>query len=182
VLAKRLGERKVAPIMGVATDDAHQYTSWGVGQVNPGRGWVMVRAPRLTPDSIASSMKRGDFYNSTGVTLQRLEMSGGVIDLEVLAEPGVTYAVEFVGTLRGVPLDGVAAKSAEPGAPGRQSQEYSAEIGKVLRRIEGPVARFVATGDEMYVRARVVSSKPHSNPYAEGDREMAWTQPLVIRP
>jgi hypothetical protein len=182
VLAKRLGERKVAPIMGVATDDAHQYTSWGVGQVNPGRGWVMVRAPRLTPDSIASSMKRGDFYNSTGVTLQRLEMSGGVIDLEVLAEPGVTYTVEFVGTLRGVPLDGVAAKSAEPGAPGRQSQEYSAEIGKVLRRIEGPVARFVATGDEMYVRARVVSSKPHSNPYAEGDREMAWTQPLVFRP
>ena len=31
----------------------------------------------------------------------------------------------------------------------------------------------------MYVRAKVTSSKPHPNPYAEGDVEVAWTQPVV---
>jgi len=180
VLAKRLGERKAAPIMGVATDDAHHYTEWGLGQVNPGRGWVMVRSPRLTPDSIAGAMKRGDFYNSTGVTLQTLEISKGGIDLAVVAEPGVRYTIEFVGTLRGTSLDGMPAAKPEEGSSGRQSMKYSGDIGKVLQRVEGTRARYVATGNELYVRARVISSKLHSNPYAEGDLEMAWTQPLVI--
>jgi hypothetical protein len=58
--------------------------------------------------------------------------------------------------------------------------KYSGDIGKVLQRVEGTRARYVATGNELYVRARVISSTLHSNPYAEGDREMAWTQPLVI--
>jgi hypothetical protein len=34
-------------------------------------------------------------------------------------------------------------------------------------------------GDEIYVRARVTSSKVKENPYREGEFEMAWTQPLV---
>ena len=35
------------------------------------------------------------------------------------------------------------------------------------------------TGDELYVRARVTSSRKHPNPFAEGDMEMAWVQPVV---
>lgn len=181
VLSKRLGERGVPPLMSVATDDAHTYTKWGAGQVNPGRGWVMVRSSRLTPDSIASAMKRGDFYNSTGVTLQKLDIGERAIDLVVLAEPDVHYTIEFIGTLRDTPLDGVPAALPEEGASGRQSKQYSSDIGRVLQRVEGTQARYVATGDELYVRARVISSKLHSNPYAEGDREMAWTQPMVVR-
>jgi hypothetical protein len=61
-------------MFGIATDDAHEYTSWGVREVNPGRGWVMVRSARLTPDSISRAMKQGEFYNSTGVTLKELTM------------------------------------------------------------------------------------------------------------
>lgn len=182
VLAKRIAERKAPVVMGVATDDAHHYTAWGVGQVNPGRGWVMVRAPRLTPDTIAAAMKRGDFYNSTGVTLKRLEAGQGIIDLEVLPEKGVSYAIEFVGTRRGTDLSASAPEPAAADAPGRQTGRYSEEIGKVLRRVEGTRARYVATGDEIYVRARVISTKRHPNPYAEGDVEMAWTQPVVINP
>jgi len=34
-------------------------------------------------------------------------------------------------------------------------------------------------GNELYVRARVTSSKPHPNPFAEGDHEMAWVQPVL---
>ena len=38
---------------------------------------------------------------------------------------------------------------------------------------------YTLTGKEMYVRAKVTSSKPHPNPYAKGDVEVAWTQPVV---
>ena len=34
-------------------------------------------------------------------------------------------------------------------------------------------------GDELYVRAKVTSSRPHPNPYAQGDFECAWMQPVT---
>lgn len=180
VLAKRIGERKAGVLLGVATDDAHQYTAWGLGKVNPGRGWVMVRSARLTPDSITAAMKRGDFYNSTGVTLRRLEMGPRSIDIEVLAEPGVSYTIEFIGTDAAADLSGTDVEGVPGDAPGRASKRYSDDIGRVLKRVEGASGRYEATGRELYIRARITSSEAHSNPYAEGDREMAWTQPLVI--
>jgi hypothetical protein len=180
VLAKRIAERKTSVMLGVATDDAHQYTSWGDRQVNPGRGWVMVRAARLTPDSISRAMKQGDFYNSTGVTLKALRIADGVIELEVLAEKGVEYTVEFIGTRQGVPLEGTEQTNIPADAPGRATKVYDARIGAVLATVKGTKARYAAQGDEIYVRARVTSSKRHSNPYAQGDLEMAWTQPMVI--
>lgn len=182
VLAKRIAERGAAVMYGVATDDSHEYTEWGLRKTNPGRGWVMVRASRLTPDTITAAMKRGDFYNSTGVTLRSLRMQDGVIELEVERERGVDYTIEFVGTRRDVPLDPFMPPAPPAGAPGRQSQAYDARIGEVLQRVLGTRARYEATGDEIYVRARVISSRAHPNPFAQGDREMAWTQPLAIGP
>jgi hypothetical protein len=179
VLSNRLADRKSAVMLGVATDDAHTYTTWGDRQVNPGRGWVMVRAPRLTPDSISRAMKQGDFYNSTGVTLKTLRVADGAIELEVLAEKGVEYTVEFIGTRQGVPLEGTEQTNIPADAPGRATKVYDARIGAVLATVKGGKARYAAKGDEIYVRARVTSSKRHSNPYAQGDLEMAWTQPLV---
>lgn len=182
VLTKRLAERKTTVMFGIATDDAHEYTAWGVREVNPGRGWVMVRSARLTPDSISRAMKQGEFYNSTGVTLKELTMKNGVIELEVIAEQGVDYTIEFVGSKQGVKFDGEEQREMPADSPGRASRLYDSKIGITLASIKGTKARYVAKGDEIYVRARVISSKLHSNPYAEGDREMAWTQPLVIRP
>jgi hypothetical protein len=165
---------------GVATDDAHEYTQWGLRRVNPGRGWVMVRAPRLTPDTITAAMKRGDFYNSTGVTLRRLDVGANAIELEVLAEPGVDYLIEFIGTRRGADLGGVSPAAAPADSPGRQTQRYGDDVGAVLESVKGVRARYDVKGDEIYVRARVTSSRLHPNPFAAGDREMAWTQPLVV--
>ncbi len=180
VLTKRLAERKTTVLFGIATDDAHEYTAWGLREVNPGRGWVMVRSARLTPDSITRAMKQGDFYNSTGVTLKTLQMSDGAIELEVLPEQGVDYTIEFIGTKRDTSLDSQEKVNVPADAPGRATQVYDANIGVTLASSKGTKARYVAKGDEIYVRARIVSSKLHSNPYAAGDREMAWTQPLVI--
>ncbi len=181
VLAHRLSQPDGTVMYGVATDDAHEYTRWGVREVNPGRGWVMVRAPRLTPDTISAAMKRGDFYNSTGVTLKTLETTPKSMKLEVIAEPGVRYRIEFIGTRKTAKLAGVVLeKSPDDETPGRLSLGYDDSIGEVLATVEGPVAEYTAKGDEWYVRARVTSDKPHPNPFAEGDTEMAWTQPLVI--
>jgi hypothetical protein len=180
VLARRLGERQTSVMFGVATDDAHEYTQWGLRKVNPGRGWVMVRAPRLTPDTITAAMKRGDFYNSTGVTLKNLAIGPDGIDIEVLPEPGVDYLIEFIGTKRGTDLRGRAAPTPPADAPGRTSLAYSDAIGAVLASSKGVRARYAVKGDEIYVRARVTSSRLHPNPFAAGDREMAWTQPVVV--
>jgi hypothetical protein len=46
----------------------------------------------------------------------------------------------------------------------------------------GVRTRYVPSGDEIYVRARITSSRPHPNPFAAGDREMARTPPLVVSP
>lgn len=182
VLARRLAERRTTLMYGVATDDSHEYTQWGLRRTNPGRGWVMVRAPRLTPDTITAAMKRGDFYNSTGVYLERLSMQGRVLEIDVKPEDGVTYTIEFIGTRRGVDLGGAPQPAPPADSPGRTSLQYDARIGATLQRVEGTRARYVARGDEIYVRARVTSSRLHPNPFAEGDREMAWTQPLVVSP
>jgi hypothetical protein len=49
----------------------------------------------------------------------------------------------------------------------------------VLAETATDPARYDFRGDELSVRAVVVSSRPHPNPYAEGDHETAWTQPVV---
>jgi len=56
---------------------------------------------------------------------------------------------------------------------------YSDDIGEVFHTVEGVAARYAFEGDEIYVRARVISSRLHSNPFARGEKEMAWLQPVV---
>jgi hypothetical protein len=186
VLAKRLGEFGRSVIYGVATDDAHVYQKWGVGNVNPGRGWMMVRSDWLTPDLITAAIKRGDFYNSTGVTLEQLDITDSGISLQIAAEPGVSYRTEFVGTLRDADLEGHAFAGEAHEHEGKLDHlhqtiyRYSDEIGTVLKTVEGNMASYALQGNEIYVRARVISSRTHPNPYAAGDVEMAWTQPLVV--
>jgi hypothetical protein len=50
---------------------------------------------------------------------------------------------------------------------------------EVLHRTADNPAVYEFRGDELYVRAKVTSSKLHPNPYAQGDRECAWVQPVV---
>ncbi|MFM1896892.1 MAG: hypothetical protein RLZZ385_1966 [Pseudomonadota bacterium] len=187
VLSKRLGEFKRSLIYGVAVDDAHEYTVWGVGEINPGRGWIMVRSKWLTPNMITAAIKRGDFYNSTGVTLSDLDITDTAINLSVEPKAGASYRIEFIGTLKSADLTG-----REMPAPSHAHEDnmehlhrvlttYSDDVGKVLKTVEGTSASYAVTGEEIYVRARVVSTTEHPNPFAAGDVEMAWTQPLVVQ-
>lgn len=181
LLAKRIAEGDGALMYGIANDDAHAFTSWRVGgDSNPGRGWVMVRAKRLTPDNIVSAMKRGDFYASTGVSFRTLEAANNVLEIAVEAQAGVEYTIEFIGTRRGADLRGRKIAGLPADLQGRASMRYSDDIGVVLKTQRGPSARYEAKGDELYVRARVTSNKPHPNPFRAGDTEMAWTQPIAV--
>ena len=183
ILAKRIAEGDGALMYGVATDDAHSFTSWRVGQdANPGRGWIMVRAGRLTPDTIIDAVKRGEFYASTGVMLTELQAGDNAIALSIQGEPGVEYTVEFIGTRRNADLRGREVPGLPEDLAGRASLRYGDDIGVVLSTQRGTQARYVARGDELYVRARVTSTKAHPNPFREGDLEMAWTQPIKVVP
>ena len=70
-------------IFGVATDDSHHYYDFTHTKANPGRGWVVVRAEELSVEAIIIGLETGDFYASTGVTLEDLVSSQKEITLSI---------------------------------------------------------------------------------------------------
>jgi hypothetical protein len=177
-LALRLGKHGLPVVYGLATDDAHGYHEYGVGKVNPGRGWVMVKSPHLTAEGIVKGIDAGDFYASTGVLFDEITRDGDMLKLSIRTEPGVTYTTQFIATLKGTNLDAKPLLDKD-GKELPVTMEYSAEIGKVVAESTDTKPSYKLTGKELYVRAKVTSSKLHPNPYAKGDVEVAWTQPVV---
>ena len=159
-------------------DDAHHYQQASRSNANPGRGWVMVRAAQLTPPALIAAMETGDFYASTGVRLRELWRSPRHLALQIEPEPGVTYLTRFIGTRRNFDARSeFVAPSSLTDLP--FSRRYSSDIGRVLAEVPGLVASYVLRGDELYVRAKVISSKRKVNSVALHEFEVAWTQPLV---
>ena len=151
--AIRLRKLKAAPLYGIATDDSHEYHG---GNVSPGRGWIMVKAERLEADLLMKALESGEFYGSSGVTLQDVSFRAGIIELEIEGQPGVAYKTQFIGT--------------------RSDEE--AAVGEELAVSESLQPVYRLRGDELYVRARVTSSRDHPNPSYDGQKEQAWTQPV----
>jgi len=160
VLTLRLGKLGGEPLLALAVDDAHHYLKENV-VANPGRGWIWVRADALTPDAITRAMLAGDFYSSSGVALDEIVSDKSSLTVKVKAQEGVAYKTVFRGT--------------------RVRDNRAGEPGEVLAEVEGRAATYSIKGDELYVRATVVSSRKHPNGYAPEDFESAWTQPVVVR-
>lgn len=177
VLTWRLGVLDLPVLYGLAVDDSHNYHTWESKQSNPGRGWVMVQAPHLTPEAIVHALEAGRFYASSGVALRSIRRVGTAWTIEIAPEPGVEYRTEFIGTRRGFDARSEPVRTAA-GDPLRVTHRYSDDIGRTLATVHGPVATYSIQGDELYVRARVVSSKPKANPYLPGETEAAWVQPI----
>ena len=163
------------PLYGVATDDSHDYHRFGSDQRNAGRGWIAVRSPRLDADSLMAAMQRGDFYASTGVELSDVRHDAGSVTLSIVPSRGVTYTTQFLGTRRGWDTTSVAVRDSAGRAVTRR---YSRDVGAVLAEVRGTTATYRFRGDELYVRARVVSSKAKVNGSLPREVEMAWTQPV----
>jgi phage pi2 protein 07 len=170
----RIAQFKAPPLYGVGTDDSHHYHG---EESSPGRGWVMVRAAKLDADEIVKAMKAGDFYASSGVTLDDVSFSDGMLRIRIHAEPGVKYTTEIRGTLEG--YDTATREVQTPKGDTYPTRKlYSDDVGKTLATLEGTEITWKPSGKELYFRASIVSSKPHPNPSFEDQTETAWTQPM----
>lgn len=175
-LALRLGKYQLPVVYGLATDDAHGYHEFAVGKANPGRGWVMVKAPHLTAEAMVRALEGGNFYATSGVLLDEVGRDGDDLQLAIRPEPGVSYRTQFIATMKDAKLD-TEPRLDEKGQP--VTGAYSPDVGKVVAESTGLKPRYKLTGKELYVRAKVTSSRPHPNPFAKGDVEAAWTQPVT---
>jgi predicted flavoprotein YhiN len=101
----------------------------------------MVRAAQLTADAILGALQRGDFYASTGVELTDVTATARDVAVTIRQQGTTKYTVQFVG-----------------------------KGGRVLRETGSSPAQYPFSGDEGYVRVKVVDSNGW----------MAWTQPVRV--
>ncbi len=174
----RLTDLDLPLMYGLGTDDGHNYHKFSVSDSNPGRAWVMVLSESLAPDALVTALEAGRFYSSNGVTLERIEQRKDGLSVEVKPEAGIEYRIEFVGTSRNFDRKSEPVLDAE-GKPLEATRRYSSDIGQVLKSVDGTKGEYKFQGDELFVRARVISSKPHPNPSEAGDKEQAWVQPVL---
>lgn len=117
-------------LYGIAVDDAHHFKRpWDPSASKPGRGWVVVRAPRLAAPDVLQALERGDFYASTGVELADIVSTAQRVTITIKADASSKYRVRFIG-----------------------------KNGKVLSEVTTNPAVYDVRGDEGYVRAKVLES------------------------
>jgi hypothetical protein len=183
----RIGEMKAPPLFGVGTDDSHNYHQRGgaasaIRRSEPGRGWVMVKSKSLQTSAIINAMMAGEFYASSGVTLEdvKFDQSAKKLQLKIKPQDGATYVTQFIGTRKG--YDNKSKPHLDKnGKPLVATKQYSKDVGQVLATVKGVAPAYQLKGDELYVRAVVVSSQAHVNPSIKGQKKQAWTQPIGWR-
>ncbi len=119
-------------LFAVADDDAHHFKPEHLADpasAAPNRGWIYVRAAKLTETDILDAIRRGDFYASNGVELTDVVATASSLTVNIKATTFSRYRVEFVGA-----------------------------GGKVLAESISNPAVYQFKGDEKYVRARVIES------------------------
>lgn len=147
--------RKRQPFLyGLATDDTHNYHLFGGEYSNAGRGWVMVLADSLNPASLIRAMEDGNFYATTGVILEDIDIRENSLHVDVSEEENVNYKIEFIG------------------ATGQDQHT------RVLKTVSASEASIELDDSYIFVRAKITSDKLKANPFQEGDYETAWTQPV----
>ncbi len=181
ILSMRLKKGGTArPLYGMGTDDTHAYFKQGLGLANAGRGWIMVLSEKLSPDAIIASLKRGDFYATSGVTLNEISHVPGKASIAIRSEAGQTYTTQFIGTKKSFDSTSKPAVDDAGNELPYATRIYGGEIGTVLKETtDNPAIFEYNAGEFLYVRAKIVSSKLKDNPHAEGDHETAWTQPVA---
>jgi hypothetical protein len=127
-------------IYGIAVDDAHYFQGeFAPDRANPGRGWIEVRAPALEPLALMQALEAGHFYASTGVELADVVVTPHRIEVHIRVAGDFRYQTTFIGS-----------------------------EGRVLAESVSNPAIFELTGDELYVRAKVIDS----------GGSVAWVQPV----
>jgi len=181
VLSLRLLEDPRGRFLGLATDDTHDYFNTGPDYCNGERGWIMVLAPALDADTLVRAIESGDFYSTSGVSLESISASQASYTVAMKQEPGVTYTTQFIGTREGFDPRATPILDAEGKLVPERSHTYDDRIGVVLKETTENPATYAYEGNEMYVRVKIVSSRKQENPFKPGDFETAWTQPYILK-
>lgn len=113
---------------GTGVDDTHHYTDFAPRRANPCRGWIWARVERLSVEDVLDSLRRGEFYASTGVEITDVTTEGGELSVAVHEARGVSYTTTFIGD------------------------------GRVLHESVEPQSSFALPKDVMYLRAKVTAS------------------------
>ncbi|MCU0718886.1 MAG: hypothetical protein MUC83_04225 [Pirellula sp.] len=163
------------PIYGIATDDSHEYH--GRPGSRPGRGWVMVRSKHLSPEHLIIAMKNGDFYASSGITIDSIQLDQETNQLRLALQPtsGVEYETHFIVVDR--PEEG----SIDDSISLPDLKLESLPKAYVKAKLSGTAPSFQLDGSELYVRAVIFSDRAPADPVWKGQLEQAWTQPLGWR-
>lgn len=130
-------------LYGVASDDTHDLLGEFLPErAHPGKGWVCARVAELTPEAVCAALAKGDFYASTGVELADVRISEREYRVTIKPYKDTACTVFFIG-----------------------------KDGTVLKKVDGLDAAYPISGDELYVRAKVVAS----------NNELAFCQPVFIK-
>src|SRR5712671_3497272 len=129
-------------LYGTAVDDSHHFYDFvssratGSPLSNPGRAWIMVRAPELSVSALLVAMNRGDFYATTGVVLESYEATAAGIRIH-LSDRTHDLGWSLLGA-----------------NPQLYRTEFIGKDGEVIKVDESLAPAYDFTGKELYVRAR----------------------------
>lgn len=76
-------------IYGFATDDAHYY-----GDLDSARGWINVKVKDKSVEEILSSIKKGNFYSSSGPIIEHLSYYGNKVEIRTSPVERVDFVSE----------------------------------------------------------------------------------------
>jgi len=125
-------------VWGVASDDAHEYHKFDDPESpSPGKAWIVLRSSALTVPAITEALCRGQFYASTGITLEEIAVD----------DKGVS-----IGIARGTEWSAALTPSS------RYVTHFVGQHGRVLAKVAGMSPRYDFTGNEQYVRASITDS------------------------
>ncbi|MBI3947457.1 MAG: CehA/McbA family metallohydrolase [Armatimonadetes bacterium] len=140
------------PLLGIACDDAHY------PDIDCFHGWVMVKAPDLTRESVLGALLTGSYYSTMGPAIHDVQ----IVDAEGSASGGEALPARKV-VVCSSPARAIACK-----AQRSLGRRHLAPEGQLLEEAEFPLS-----GAEKYVRVEIEDErgrKAWSNPIFFGDR------------
>ena len=144
-------------ILGIATDDSHNYHTKSSNHSNTGRGWVMVNSEKIEISSLIEAMESGDFYSSSGIFLKKVYNTESEFFIEMVPKKGIEYETIFMGYREG---------------------SYEVEE---LKRVKGNFSKYTFQKNDLFVRAKIRSNELIVNPVIVGETMQAWVQPIVVK-
>ncbi|MDO4629577.1 MAG: hypothetical protein Q4C70_10370, partial [Planctomycetia bacterium] len=178
-------------LYAVASDDTHNYDMFYEKPLFV--GYSMVLAEELSVRALMRAFYSGNFYASTGLTLECVRFDAETKTLSVAVEPEdeYKYTIQFIGTRRGFDeqVQRVIEHQAEGEIPPwllqsgfrpkRELPIYSDEIGEVFQETRGVRASYQLKSEDLYVRAKIFTQKATQTENEHPSTPIAWTQPIL---